>query len=341
MRASPVTVTTHSRRYVPGWLWPLAVIGAVACVPAAQRTGRPASAPWESIAIDAVAVPLNPENPSLTNVGEFTYAGGLALSSRQTNRLHELSDLAMHDEDRITAVGDAGILFEARLLFDDRRHLVGITDARVTPLAGENGAPLTGRAEVDAEGLTRLPDGELLVSFERDARIWRYPEHGGVPRPVPVPKAQFPSNEGMEALMATPDVAADAYVVGVESTGDTWTCRLSADCVQAATIEKPKEFGLVSFNRLPDGSTVYLLRAYDPVRRTRIVMRIVSGSKLVAEMNMAAPLTVDNFEGVTSAPGRNGGRRFYLLSDDNDSTTQRTLLMAFDWNPPAAQGNAR
>ena len=28
-----------------------------------------------------------------------------------------------------------------------------------------------------------------------------------------------------------------------------------------------------------------------------------------------------------------GGVRFYLLSDDNGSSSQRTLLLAFDWRP--------
>jgi hypothetical protein len=27
--------------------------------------------------------------------------------------------------------------------------------------------------------------------------------------------------------------------------------------------------------------------------------------------------------------------RFYLISDDNGSATQRTLLLAFDWRPAA------
>ena len=35
---------------------------------------------------------------------------------------------------------------------------------------------------------------------------------------------------------------------------------------------------------------------------------------------------------VVNRPG--GVRRLYLISDDNFSRYQRTLLMAFDWTPP-------
>ena len=41
------------------------------------------------------------------------------------------------------------------------------------------------------------------------------------------------------------------------------------------------------------------------------------------------PGTVDNFEGI-AAVATPTGTRLYLLSDDNFSETQRTLLLAFD-----------
>jgi hypothetical protein len=42
-------------------------------------------------------------------------------------------------------------------------------------------------------------------------------------------------------------------------------------------------------------------------------------------------LTVDNLEGVAAVPRPGGVTRFYLVSDDNASPQQRTLLLAFDW----------
>ena len=42
---------------------------------------------------------------------------------------------------------------------------------------------------------------------------------------------------------------------------------------------------------------------------------------------------MDNFEGLAALPGKAGVVRFYLISDDNFSSSQRTLLLAFDWKP--------
>jgi hypothetical protein len=50
-------------------------------------------------------------------------------------------------------------------------------------------------------------------------------------------------------------------------------------------------------------------------------------------MDMAPPMTVDNFEGLAAVPRTDGSVRFYLLSDDNGLAHQRTLLLAFDWRP--------
>jgi hypothetical protein len=51
------------------------------------------------------------------------------------------------------------------------------------------------------------------------------------------------------------------------------------------------------------------------------------------ELALAAPLTVDNYEGVAALPRPDGSVRFYVISDDNFSRLPRTLLLAFDWRP--------
>jgi hypothetical protein len=284
-----------------------------------------------------VPVPLDPHDPSVAAIGEFFYAGGLHLTARQTDRLHELSDIVISGEDKITAVGDEAVLFEARLVLDDRGRLVGVKEAILSPLTGTNGRPLTRKSLTDAEGLARLPNGDLLVSFESPARIWLYPASGGPPHNVPSPRVHLPSNAGLEALTTNPEAGGDGYIVGAEATGATWKCRVSASCVPGPTVDMPKEFGLVSLNSLPGGRLVCLLRAYDKVRGSRIILKVLEGTTVLTEMNLAAPLTVDNFEGVASVTADDGRVRFYLVSDDNGSASQRTLLLAFDWQPRQAQ----
>ena len=147
------------------------------------------------------------------------------------------------------------------------------------------------------------------------------------------PTKSFPANGGIEALAADPEAGEDAYLVGAEVSGSTWSCRAAAACIQGPRVEKPEEFGLVAMRRLPRGQSAYLLRAYDDVRGVRVSLQIVDVGKIVAHMDLTAPLTVDNFEGLGVVQRPDGGFRFYLISDDNASPSQRTLLLAFDWRP--------
>ena len=77
----------------------------------------------------------------------------------------------------------------------------------------------------------------------------------------------------------------------------------------------------------------WLLRAWDPVRGSRNALVIHDAGGEIARMDMARPLTIDNFEAIAAVPAKDGSVRFYLLSDDNFQSSQRTLLLAFDWTP--------
>jgi hypothetical protein len=188
--------------------------------------------------------------------------------------------------------------------------------------------------EADAEGLALLKDGSRLVSFEQRHRILLYPADGQPPRQVNSPEATFPPNGGLEALSADPTRGADAWLAGGEESGEIWTCSLRAPCRSLGTLPKPFEFGLVAVTPLPDGGLAYLIRAWDPLRGSRIalILRNAAGAE-VDRLELARPLTTDNFEGVDALPGKDGGLRFLLASDDNFSNEQRTLLLAFDWKP--------
>jgi hypothetical protein len=135
-------------------------------------------------------------------------------------------------------------------------------------------------------------------------------------------------------LSADPARGPDAWLAGGEESGEIWTCTLRTPCQSLGTLPKPFEFGLVAVTPLPDGGLAYMIRAWDPLRGARIalILRNAAGAE-VGRLELARPLTTDNFEGVDVLPGKDGGLRFLLASDDNFSTEQRTLLLAFDWKP--------
>ncbi len=285
-----------------------------------------------AIRIKAEAVPLDPADAAKAALGRFTYAGGLNLTSEDTSRLHGLSDLKIDRSGGMISESDEGDLLRARIVLDAKGRLVGVADGRMTFLNGVDGKPLQSKQEADSEGVALLANGDMLVSFEEHDRILLYPAKGGAPREVPSPDVKFPFNLGMEALAAYPKAGPDAYVVGGEASGQTWICKLSGGCVADRLVAKPAEYGLTAVAPLPDGRIAYLLRAWDPVRGSRVTLTLQDGKGAeIARLDLAKPLTVDNFEGLAALPGRDGAIRFYLISDDNFSLSQRTLLLAFDW----------
>ena len=48
----------------------------------------------------------------------------------------------------------------------------------------------------------------------------------------------------------------------------------------------------------------------------------------------APPVTVDNMEGIAARKGDNGEPIVYLVSDNNFSPLQRTILLMFELMPP-------
>ena len=310
----------------------LALLAAACADRSVRATGPVQAGPWVTIVAEPVAA--DPTRPDRVDFGRFRYAGGLALTASDSNRLHGLSDIRVLPDNRILGVTDEGDLFEARLRLDAGGRLAGLDRARITPLQAPGGGPLDGKLESDAEGLALLKDGSRLISFERRHRILLYPADGRPPRQVNSPEAAFPPNGGLEALSADPARGPDAWLAGGEESGELWTCALRTPCRSLGTLPKPFEFGLVAVTPLPDGGLAYMIRAWDPLRGARIalILRNAAGAE-VDRLELARPLTTENFEGVDVLPGKDGGLRFLLASDDNFSTEQRTLLLAFDWKP--------
>ncbi len=322
---------------------------AAALLLTACADGPPAQLPAEPIAygdaivVDGEAVPMDPTDPGRRRVGNFAYAGGLALTSRQTSRLGGLSDLDVTPDGRLIAIGDQADLLEAQLVLDAQGRLVGLTEARITALKDVTGADLYagGPKHYDSEGIARLADGTLVVTLEQRDRVLAYPPGGGRPRPGPAPDVRYVDNKGMEAAMAAPEAGPDAYRVGLEATGELFLCRLSADCVPDGRVDLEGS-ELVAMDALPDGGLAYLFRSFSPLTGNIVRLRLTDrDGQTIDTLEIRRPLTVDNLEGLAAVPLAGGGVRFYLVSDDNFGfyqgrrTGQRTLLLAFDWQGPA------
>ncbi len=312
----------------------LALLGACTAKAQPERSGR------HAITISAQTIALNPQSPAQTQIGAFTYAGGLALTGPDGQRLGGLSDMVLDARGGLTAISDEGDLLQAKVLIGPEGQLSGLDQAQIAPVHDLDGKALPNKIAADAEGLALWPNGDLMVSFEHDHRIWLYPAAGGAPQPLPMPDIAMPPNDGMEGLSLAPSQGLDAYWVGVEA-GGIWLCRIKTDCKAYPSLPMPPQgYRLSGLREGPDGQLFILHHSWNPAQGSRLVLSVIADPagptpKTIETLSLAPPLSTDNFEGIAVTKAADGALRIYLLSDDNFSKTQRTLLMAFDLAPPA------
>jgi hypothetical protein len=271
-----------------------------------------------------------------------TFAGGIEIVAPVGSPLHSLSDLKLTGDGGFVTVSDVGDLVRAELRLDAQGRLTGVDGARVRRLTLADGTPVQDKFEGDSEGLALLDDGELLISFERDHRIWNYGPLTALRNPVPVrkPDFPFPENDGMEGLTVAPH----GWRVNGES-GGVWDCSPAACTVVTAPptpLLRDSDYRITGMDRDPaagpGGGWFVVQRLYAPPidARARVRRMAADGTLGPVLVELKLPGTTDNFEGI-AAETRTGPRgertRIYILSDDNFSAAQRTLMLAFDVTP--------
>ncbi len=301
---------------------------------------------WETIRLSVRAVPLAPDAPEMKGVGALTFRGGVEVAS-DDRRFGGLSDLFVDADGKLLAVSDQGDWFAGQLVLDADGALVGLANGRMSAMRGVDGRALTDKSEADAEDIARMADGRFAVSFERIHRVRIYDVDAKGPAAAADQELLL---DGVDALTANDSLEAmapfgDDLLIGAEGMDrgrpPFWiTPPVPAQLpAPAGRAEVTRGYGLVSLDRLPDGDFLAMERFFAPLIGPRIVIRRVAQAGLraapaawevqtIAELN--PPVGLDNFEGIAIVGAAGGAVRIYLVSDDNFSRTQRTLLYAFD-----------
>lgn len=317
--------------------WLVVALFSVFLLPAAPAGAEP-------LVVEARAIPLNPQDPAQDRVGVLIYRGGVVLTSTD-RRFGGWSDLRVEADGRLLAISDHGYVLTGRLTHDPQGRLSGLTEADLTILRDPEGRPLVAKADSDAEGLARSPDGQgFIVSFERRHRLARYrhPDAPAEPLAGPTQLAQLPANSGIEALLTLADGRLFLLAEGSEDAAETrgWIGRPGGPW-------REFRYGLAQGFRptgaavLPGGDVLVLERRYTMAagpgaRLWRLPAAELERDKpngaLLAEL--ALPQSLDNMEGVDVAPGAGGRPTIYLIADDNYNPLQRSLLLQFDLDLP-------
>ncbi len=322
----------------------LALVLALALALHPDAVAQPAA-----IVVQATAVPLRADDSSDERVGQLVYRGGLALSSSHA-RFGGWSDLwVAPDGSHLIAISDRASWMELRLVHDAAGRLVGAPSARIAPLTDQRQRALHGSLG-DSEGLARLPDGGFLVSFERRHRVWLYPAGPSGSLPFARAPQALPTPLGIEAASINGSLEAIARLA------DGRLALLAEDLVIDGrhvgwlAANPAAEGGWLHFGYrsatdmspagaagLPDGSLVVLERGFRMFLGFRARIARVPAAQLrpgatvegVELARLDPRFTVDNFEGIAARIGPRGETLLYVISDDNFSSFQRTLLMVF------------
>jgi hypothetical protein len=302
----------------------------------------------QAIEIRNSSLPLRIDEPEATRVDRLIWRGGVMMTA-SSPRFGGWSDLHVSADGRsLTSISDEGAWLTATIDYDSKGELAGLSRGRLGQLRGLDGKPISTKAQADAEGAARLPDGSWLVSLERRHRLWRYRTLTDTPAPVegPAEIGRQPANGGIEALTALGDgrvvAISEEYGqrpgtvmgwIGVPAAGGyVWSS------FDYATVP---DFKPTAIAVLPDGSFATLERAFDFVRgvRCRVMRfdaaRLEPGATVKPEelARLAAPYAVDNLEGMAASRGARGETLLWLISDDNFNRLQRNILLLFELAP--------
>lgn len=240
-----------------------------------------------------------------------------------------------YDGRMLTAVNDVGHWLQMRMDVDAAGRPVAFGDLEVAPLGGLDGSKDDG----DAEELRATPDG-WLVSFERRHRLLLYRQGlSGDPVRLDAPPGYDlqPENGGGEAVAALPDgrlLVLSEDGIDVTGLGQGWIGRPGA--WQRLSYRRAGLFRPTSATLLPNGDVLVLERSFSLLggvasRLVRIPASqlhpdaVLEGRELFV---LAPPLLVDNYEGISVWQRGDGRVVAHIVSDNNFSSWQATLLMS-------------
>ncbi len=302
------------------------------------------------IAVDSTVIAELGGSPTIAP--GLTFLGGLELSSPEP-LFGAFSSIRFRDDQAFLGVFDTGYWIEGRILRDGEGHLSGVEAVRLAPLLDASGQESQSKFQVDAESLA-LDGDRAFVGFEQRHRVVAYTPLSDLGKALPSAPLDFPfdldilhSNGGFESLVIAPQGSAIAGALvaitekSFDENGNIYAAIVGGPLSGQFRVRPRDEFEITDATFLPDGDLLLLERRFSIATGVGMRLRRIEGDsvrpdavvdgEILFEANYRSQ--IDNMEGLDAIPEPDGSVRLIVVSDDNHSILQRTLMLEFRLQP--------
>lgn len=270
------------------------------------------------------------------------------------SRFGGLSGADFLDDDTLVAVADDGSLLWIDV---DPETLQPVNEFGISALKDASGDPLDGKLLADSEGVAWTGE-TLFVSFERTHRVLAYDIANCGAMALGIPILSFApdgfdigksisENSGLEGLA---ERNGETLILGLETRADGGApVGLFSEPAQNGELDLRLDapeltmltgLDLVSSETGPD-RLYSVFRSYDPLRGTRIsigLSELNDAGEIVSSLHFPVwnrDAQIDNYEAIIARPLSGTIDQIILISDDNFSDRQQTLLAVFEYDHTA------
>ena len=322
--------------------------------PATQPPAKPIS-PDEfaitapvSIEVNARPIPaFDRSDHARVRFGALEYRSGLVLTSRFAD-FGGLSGIRLDARgERFISFSDKGNWFTGSIVYQGR-EMTGLADVEAAPMLGPDGKPIQTRGWFDSESIA-LDGPYVYIGLERVNQVLRFDFSKGFTRargevvPLPPAASKLPYNKGLEALVFVPKGMPLAGTLiafserGLDTKGNLIAFLVGGPTPGQFSVRRSGNFDVSDAVLLASGELLILERKFSwlsgiAIRIRRIPLASVApGAVIDGPSIFQANLgdEVDNMEGIDAHVTPEGDTVLTMVSDDNFSPIQRTLLLQF------------
>jgi hypothetical protein len=249
--------------------------------------------------------------------------------------------------ERFISFSDKGTWFTGRILYHGR-EMTGLADVEAAPMLGPDGRPITTRGWFDSESIAL--DGSLVyIGLERVNQVLRFDFSKGFTRahgevfPMPPAVQKLPFNQGLEALVFVPKglpLAGTLIAIserGLDAEGNLIAFLVGGPSPGQFSVRCTGKFDISDAVLLLSGELLVLERKFSLLDGVGIRIRRIALASLKPDAVVDGPAIfeadpgeeIDNMEGIDAHVTPEGDTVLTMVSDDNFSLLQRTLLLQF------------